>query len=35
MTFQSFIEVGDVGSMMFIVVDLHGLGVNVRFKSVE
>jgi hypothetical protein len=35
MAFEGFVEVRDVSSMVLVMVDFHGPGVNVRFQSVE
>jgi len=35
MALKRFVEVCDVGPMVFVMVDLHGFGVDVRFESVE
>ena len=32
---EGFVQVGDVGAMVFVVVNFHGLGINVGFKCVE
>ncbi len=33
--FERFIKVGDVGAVVFVVMDFHGFRVNVGFQSVE
>ena len=33
--FESFIQVGDVGVVMLVVMDFHGLRVDVRLERVE
>jgi hypothetical protein len=32
---EGFVEVGDVGTVVFVVVDLHGLRVDVGFEGIE
>jgi len=33
--FQGLVEVGNVGAMVFVVMDLHRLGVDIRLECVE
>ena len=35
MAFESLVEVGDVRVVMLVVVNFHGLRVNVRFECVK
>ena len=35
LTFSSLVDVGYIGSMMFIMMDFHCWGINVRLKGVE
>jgi hypothetical protein len=35
LTFTGLVDVGNVGTMMFVMVDLHGRGINVRLKGLE
>ena len=34
-TIESLVEVCDVGAMVFVVMNFHGLGINVGFECVE
>ena len=33
--FDRFVQVGDVGGMVLVVMDFHRLGVDMRFEGVE
>ncbi len=35
MAVERLVEVGNVGAMVFVVMDLHGFGINVGFECVE
>src|SRR5216684_7072918 len=35
MAFEGFIEVVDISGVVLVMVDFHGLGVDVRFEGIE